>query len=502
MLSPYPYYSGRVAAPSAEYPFGAANPESVDGADDGFPLDYKWVREWQGFQQALITAAGDTPDGVVDDINGQVFNDLVHGEILESDSLSLSALDFAPLTKHTVPENQRDVIAYPAGLCGNDSTNIKTGGYDDHITGCAVVGNWAIIITDGPTIDGGVKFVGVVDLRLAANDGNSAVTWYSGAELTIYNHVGYTIDSIAVTGTTVFLLWRKIASSYARHVTRLTIDLDTGVLDDGTGNDMYVNSVNAKGTVLAISADTAIVNNPTGLYSASISILDFTTGAHQQTDGGGNINSAYVCNNHGLATNGTDVFFVAQDEYFCDAIYSCKVSDPTAGGKVDGLALGVPGGNVYGLLNLGSGNVTNTYSRLYVLSAHGSNGTYTPKLTVIGTATVGDKVYANIGIDHDDTPVYSSGEPIGMSYDGIRLWVFWNINSTRDSIACLPVDPMRIHELPAVEATISATPEYTLPVTVALRVPGVPAGLPAMSNADLFVPTESGIRIIRGARWR
>ena len=56
-------YPGRIAAASADYPYGSARDESVPGADDGTPLLDTLVNEIFGSQQALLGAVGAVPDG-------------------------------------------------------------------------------------------------------------------------------------------------------------------------------------------------------------------------------------------------------------------------------------------------------------------------------------------------------------------------------------------------------------------------------------------------------
>jgi hypothetical protein len=58
--------SGRVTAPTLDYPYGSSKNESAPGAGDGTPYFLARADDILGFQQALLAAAGLTPSGDAD----------------------------------------------------------------------------------------------------------------------------------------------------------------------------------------------------------------------------------------------------------------------------------------------------------------------------------------------------------------------------------------------------------------------------------------------------
>lgn len=78
-INPYTQYPGRCSAPSSNYPYGAARNESVEGADDGFPLSSGWVKDLQGFFQCLLSRAGITPSEDPDTVLASDYMDALTG---------------------------------------------------------------------------------------------------------------------------------------------------------------------------------------------------------------------------------------------------------------------------------------------------------------------------------------------------------------------------------------------------------------------------------------
>jgi hypothetical protein len=65
-INPSVSYPTKTAAPTADYPYGAARNVTTPGDLTGYPLDEAWVNDWLGFQAAAIDALGETPSGSSD----------------------------------------------------------------------------------------------------------------------------------------------------------------------------------------------------------------------------------------------------------------------------------------------------------------------------------------------------------------------------------------------------------------------------------------------------
>jgi len=499
-ISIYDRYPGRAAAPDADYPFGSPKGETIAGANDGTPLQIDWLKDWEGFKQGLMTRADKTPDAVPDNVNGQIITSF---DELTTDRIDAAeiALARSPLSENSDPQNQRDIRIYPAGLAGHQGAMIYSG-HDDHTTGCIVIGNWLIIVTEGVTIGGTLYHVAVIDKRLSYTDCEESFDWYTAAQITGAAHAAYTIDSISCSENTIFILWRKKTSSYYRSVSKSTINFDTGVITYGAGNELSVAYLNARGSIVAIDENVCVVNNPTGDHAASVSVLDFSPGVGTITDGGGGISSSYVCNNKGLATNGTDIFFTVQSvSGAVDAVFSCTLADPAVAGNLGLLSLSSCTENIEGLVCLGNG--ASEACRLYLFFSLYSSY-YLPRLTVLAPNLSPNQACVTVAIPVDDTPIGGTYQPMAISYDGLRLWLFFSNTGPNLCTYCLPIDPLQLHELDIVEETIAGSSGYSLPVVLPLRVPGHLAtrAIPAIDSNDFFIPTTDGIPIIRGARWR
>src|SRR5690625_2596549 len=59
-------YPSRVDPVSPDYPHGAPRNESTPGANNGTPLEQDWLRDYEGFFQALLAEGGITPSGTPD----------------------------------------------------------------------------------------------------------------------------------------------------------------------------------------------------------------------------------------------------------------------------------------------------------------------------------------------------------------------------------------------------------------------------------------------------
>ena len=59
-------FSPRINPPDANYPTGSFKDSTAPGVFDGTPLESVDRNDWQGFSDALLTAAGITADGIAD----------------------------------------------------------------------------------------------------------------------------------------------------------------------------------------------------------------------------------------------------------------------------------------------------------------------------------------------------------------------------------------------------------------------------------------------------
>lgn len=79
-INPEAEYPGRIEPSSPEYPYGAIRDESIEGAEDGTPLQQSWARDIQGFFQALLTRAAIVPSGDPDTVLVSDYMDALTGE--------------------------------------------------------------------------------------------------------------------------------------------------------------------------------------------------------------------------------------------------------------------------------------------------------------------------------------------------------------------------------------------------------------------------------------
>jgi hypothetical protein len=65
-IDPSAAYSGQVADPDAEYPYGKARNRPAPGLDTGTPFEEKWLNDLWGFFQRILSASGTTPSNTPD----------------------------------------------------------------------------------------------------------------------------------------------------------------------------------------------------------------------------------------------------------------------------------------------------------------------------------------------------------------------------------------------------------------------------------------------------
>lgn len=78
-INPENEYPGRIEPSSADYPYGAARDESIEGAEDGTPVQVNWFKDLQGFFQALLTRAEIVPSGDPDTVLASDYMDALTG---------------------------------------------------------------------------------------------------------------------------------------------------------------------------------------------------------------------------------------------------------------------------------------------------------------------------------------------------------------------------------------------------------------------------------------
>lgn len=89
-IKPDTLYPGRVAPADANYPFGGGRNETVDGADDGTPLEITSLADLWGFCQKLLTEAGITPSGDADTVvASQYFEAIFESGLVGPDALAI-----------------------------------------------------------------------------------------------------------------------------------------------------------------------------------------------------------------------------------------------------------------------------------------------------------------------------------------------------------------------------------------------------------------------------
>lgn len=70
-------YPGFVNPPDAAFPQGSPKNATTDTAEDGTPVEEKWVGDLWGFLQSVMADAGETPNGQTESVsNPQVLNAL------------------------------------------------------------------------------------------------------------------------------------------------------------------------------------------------------------------------------------------------------------------------------------------------------------------------------------------------------------------------------------------------------------------------------------------
>lgn len=83
-INPGTKYPGKVAPPTAGYPFSSARNVSTPGDGTGTPFEAALVNDLFGFQQALLSEVGATPSGTPDQVGASQYLDAIKGIILDT----------------------------------------------------------------------------------------------------------------------------------------------------------------------------------------------------------------------------------------------------------------------------------------------------------------------------------------------------------------------------------------------------------------------------------
>ena len=123
-INPSTKYPGRTTPPDGNYPFGGGQNETVDGADDGTPLEIATLNDFWGFFQKLLQTAGLTADGNPDTAAAsQYFEALLESGIITDDAIA--GLSISKLTEGSVTLTQGNYQLFidPTQVEAKDNTD-------------------------------------------------------------------------------------------------------------------------------------------------------------------------------------------------------------------------------------------------------------------------------------------------------------------------------------------------------------------------------------------
>lgn len=133
-LNPETEYPGRITASDANYPFGSSKNETAPGAGDGTPYEKNRADDVFGMQQALLNAAGITPDGNPDTVTTpQYLQAILHQALTGGFMQDGGGVDAYALTatgNNTLPPAYKDgqtVIFDPANANTGGAATLKIG---------------------------------------------------------------------------------------------------------------------------------------------------------------------------------------------------------------------------------------------------------------------------------------------------------------------------------------------------------------------------------------
>ena len=127
----YNQYPGRWASPTTEYPQGAFKNKSGPQAKDGSYAEAAWLNDWDGFFGRLLTQAGMTANGTVDNAQSSQYYDAL-AKLFPL--LTMFSGDMSPTGYLQIPVSvsgkQVNVIVNWAPWEGTTSSTITDGVYE------------------------------------------------------------------------------------------------------------------------------------------------------------------------------------------------------------------------------------------------------------------------------------------------------------------------------------------------------------------------------------
>jgi len=131
-LSPRDRYPGQVRTNRAGYPYGAARNKRTPGDVSATPLEQEWLNDLWGFEQALLTASGLTPNGNPDTIANSQY-------VAAIQILIANAIKASQPTRVSIPlvmtNNLNDAWDYVDPAVGSARFNVleqtAVGGFDN-----------------------------------------------------------------------------------------------------------------------------------------------------------------------------------------------------------------------------------------------------------------------------------------------------------------------------------------------------------------------------------
>ncbi|AUR82875.1 hypothetical protein NVP1029O_42 [Vibrio phage 1.029.O._10N.261.55.A7] len=111
-------YPGFVNPPDAAYPQGSPKNATTDTAEDGTPVEEKWVGDYWGLAQSAMAQAGDTPNGQTDSVsNPQILTAIQKSTLSKSqvENRLKGNQNFNVIGKNRNPVPHSTSETYPAG---------------------------------------------------------------------------------------------------------------------------------------------------------------------------------------------------------------------------------------------------------------------------------------------------------------------------------------------------------------------------------------------------
>lgn len=260
-------YPGRFSAPTTEHPQGAFKNRSAPGAQDGSYLEQQWANDMSAFPEAILTAAGVTPNGTEDTAtNSQVFDALTSlvrsystGVVGQSRNVRMNVTTASATGTLTADEI---IVETSAGLQYKLKTFSKTinlattgaGGMDTGtVPATGFVGLYAIY---NPTTH---------ESALLAVDATSVIVpeIYAGSNLPS----GYTASALLVVLPVASSQFPLLAVS-GRNVSIVSVSVMSGSAAPGAVNSQVITQIPLNSVSVDLASTIGIVgNDTTGVFT-------------------------------------------------------------------------------------------------------------------------------------------------------------------------------------------------------------------------------------------